>query len=84
MTETQAITIVAAMFGLPASTRVMTVNNCIICLHSRRHYGGLLCVAESQSRPVEYMRHEKSSCGPDANLFEPADGRCSDLPSAES
>jgi len=47
-----------------------TDDRCDRCIHSKQSYGKLLCTAMNISRPVEYMRHPKSECGPDALLFD--------------
>jgi hypothetical protein len=47
-----------------------TADKCEQCIHSKPSYGRLLCTVMNTARPVEYMRHQKSECGPDALLFD--------------
>ncbi len=55
----------------PKSSKERIVNDCRECASSVLSYSRLLCTAMMVSKPVEYMRHENSECGPSAMLFEP-------------
>ena len=47
------------------------LKDCRECKSSMMSYSRLLCTAMTMSKPVEFMRHELSECGPEAMLFEP-------------
>ncbi len=47
------------------------LKDCRECRNSMMSYSRLLCVAMTISRPVEYMRDDRSECGSEAMLFEP-------------
>ncbi len=46
------------------------MKDCRECQHSKMSYGKLLCLVLNTPRTVEFMRHEKSECGLEANLFD--------------
>jgi hypothetical protein len=39
-------------------------------MNVRVAYGRELCLAFDIPKPAEYMRNEKSECGPEARMFE--------------
>ena len=45
--------------------------DCRDCHYAVRRYMKLQCLAMNLPKPVEFMRHEKSDCGPNAAMFEP-------------
>lgn len=44
---------------------------CKDCHYAVESYRKLQCLAMSLPKPVDYMRHPESDCGPNAIMFEP-------------
>ena len=49
----------------------MDTSKCLDCEYHYVRYGRSMCIALNTSKPAEYMRDEKSECGPEAKLFDP-------------
>lgn len=58
------------------------MTDCRQCKNSVKSYSALLCTAMNMPRPVEFMRHECSECGPHAMMFEDKDKKYSEFDDA--
>lgn len=54
----------------------MMDDRCERCVHGQREINKRrMCDATAFLRPIAYMRHPKSPCGPEAFLFDPMDSK---------